>query len=247
MFRVLALAVAAIVVSPMAQAATVQLSPVADNTLFEDEGGALSNGAGEYSFVGVTAMNLRRRALTRFDFSLIPAGSTITGVTLRLNMSRGVSSPTIVTLHRALSAWGEGTSDAENEEGTGAPSTPGDATWKHTVFNTATWTTPGGDFDQIIASTVNVGGTGFYTWPSTPLLVAQAQAMLDAPVGNFGWLLLGDESSSPTAKRFDTRENAAAGNRPVLSVDYVIPAPGCTALLGGAALLLGRRRRRGIV
>lgn len=224
---------------------TVQLSPVADNTLYEDDGGSLSNGSGEYSFVGVTAMNLRRRTLTRFDFSSIPAGSTITGVTLTLNMSRGVSSPTVVTLHRAAAAWGEGASDAENEEGTGAPSAPGDATWKHTFFSTSSWAMRGGDFDEIIASSVNVGGTGFYTWPSTPLLVAQAQSMLDTPAGNFGWLLLGDETSQPTAKRFDTRENATAANRPVLSVEYVVPGPGLSAVMAVGAAVFARRRRRG--
>jgi hypothetical protein len=31
---------------------------------------------------------------------------------------------------------------------------------------------------------------------------------------------MGDESSSATAKRFDTRENPAAANRPVLTITY---------------------------
>lgn len=243
MLRALSAAGLLCVVSSACPAQTALLPAVADNTLYEDESGSLSNGSGEYSFVGITAMNLRRRALIRFDFSSIPAGSTITSVTLTLNMSRGVSSPTAVSLHRALASWGEANSDAPDEEGAGAPSKPGDATWVHRQFSTTTWGTPGGDFDPVIASIVAVGGLGSYSWPSTPTLVAQAQAMLDSPAGNFGWLLLGDESSVPTAKRFDTRENAVAANRPVLSVQYVIPAPGACGLLAVGGMLTARRRR----
>jgi hypothetical protein len=226
-----------------ARAEVVSLSPAADNTLYEDDAGALSNGAGERLFAGMTIMNARRRALIRFDFSPIPAGSQITGVTLRMNMSRGGSALADVSLHRALAPWGEGASDAEAEEGIGAPAAPGDATWIHRAFSTTPWTAPGGDFDPLAASTVGVGGVGPATWPSTPLLVAQAQSMLDDPSMNFGWLLLGDETSvPPTAKRFDSREHPTMANRPVLEVSYIIPAPGASAMLIATPALLRRRR-----
>jgi len=40
------------------------------------------------------------------------------------------------------------------------------------------------------------------------------------PTGNFGWLLLGDESKSRTAKRFNTKDNEVEANRPTLVDEY---------------------------
>ena len=53
-------------------------------------------------------------------------------------------------------------------------------------------------------------------------MVADVQDWLDNPAGNFGWLVLGDEKPTLTAKRFDTRESA---NLPVLTVQYTPPSP----------------------
>ena len=38
--------------------------------------------------------------------------------------------------------------------------------------------------------------------------------------GNFGWLLLGDESKTRTAKHFDTKDNEVGANRPALVDEY---------------------------
>ena len=51
-------------------------------------------------------------------------------------------------------------------------------------------------------------------------MVADVQDWLDNPANNFGWIVIGDESSSRTAKRFDSRENPTEGNRPQLTVNY---------------------------
>ncbi len=48
-------------------------------------------------------------------------------------------------------------------------------------------------------------------------MVSDVQSWLDNPAGNFGWLVLGDESASPTSKRFDTRESTTP---PVLTIEY---------------------------
>jgi hypothetical protein len=59
---------------------TVTLTATRDNTLYEQPGGGLSNGAGQYVFAGTTVTSQRRRALLRFDVSgAIPAGSTVGG------------------------------------------------------------------------------------------------------------------------------------------------------------------------
>src|SRR5215468_6480572 len=59
-----------------------------------------------------------------------------------------------------------------------------------------------------------------YTWSSAQM-VTDVQAWLDDSGDNFGWLVLGDESTIATAKRFDSRESASA---PVLTIQY-IPGP----------------------
>jgi hypothetical protein len=43
-------------------------------------------------------------------------------------------------------------------------------------------------------------------------MVADVQDWLDNPAGNFGWLVLGDEKPTLTAKRFE-RESACADHR----------------------------------
>lgn len=208
-----------------AHADTVTLVASRDNTLYEQVGGGLSNGAGEYIFAGTTATtNLRRRALLHFDVhAAVPAGSTVTGVALQLNMSRTISNAQAVSLHRVTADWGEGTSDALLEEGGGAAATVGDATWEHRFYDTATWAAMGGDFDPTPRATVAVVGLGPYTWGSTLEMVADAQAWLNSPASNFGWVVIGNESITGSAKRFDSRENAAPANRPRLTIEFTPP------------------------
>ena len=211
---------------------TVSLTATRDNTLYEQAGGGLSNGAGHYFFAGTTATsNLRRRALLRFDVSgAIPAGSTVTSVSLQLNMSRTITNAQPVELHRVLADWGEGTSDALLEEGAGAAVTSGDATWEHRFYNTAFWGSVGGDFGVTPSATTQVAGLGLYSWGSTSEMVADVQAWVDDPQANFGWIVIGNEAAAGTAKRFDSRENPTEGNRPRLTIDFAPPpAVDCNA------------------
>lgn len=246
MTRTLCHALAALAVSaPLSRADSITLTTSRDNTLYEDASGSLSNGAGQYMFTGLTIQPAARRALIAFDLGAIPAGSMITSATLTLTMSRGGSSLSEVGLHRLTSNWGEGASDAPAEEGAGIAAAPGDATWLHTFFPGSMWTTPGGDFAAAASTTRTVGGLGAWTWPSTPLLVADLQAMLDSPAQNFGWLMLGvEDDTPPTAKRFNTREHPTAAERPALVIEYVVPAPGAGMALTVCAIA-ARRRRRG--
>lgn len=206
-------------------ASTIEINPSKDNTLYQyvPEDGDQSNALGLHFFTGETAMGELRRGALAFDISAyIPAGSTITNVTLTLNMSMTpTSSPKITELHRLLADWGEGTSQASGGEGTGAPATPNDVTWRHRFFDTIFWTTEGGDFSGTVSASQAVGATGVYTW-SSPQMVADVQSWLDDPGTNFGWLVLGDESAIATSKRFDTRESASP---PVLIIDYIRAAP----------------------
>jgi hypothetical protein len=200
------------------------LNPSKDNTLYEFDPaeGDVSNALGNHFFTGVTAMAEIRRGVLAFDIAgSIQPGSTITGVSLSMNVSRVFNDTARTTeLHKLLADWGEGTSQAPGEEGDGAPATTNDATWRHRFFDTIFWTTQGGDFSNTVSASQSVGAIGEYTWSSAQM-VADVQSWLDNPANNFGWLVLGDESGSGTAKRFDTRESASP---PVLTIEYT-PGP----------------------
>lgn len=203
---------------------TVVLTSTKDNTLYESTAGNLSNGAGAYFFVGKTAAGAIRRGLVAFEIAgQVPPGATIVSATLQLQMSKTAGGATPVTLRRALRNWGEGASNADLDEGGGTSAAAGDATWLHTFYDTATWQTPGGDFAPTATATVVVNGIDFYQWTS-PALVADVQQWLDNPNSNFGWLLMGDESASRTAKRFDASENPTPANRPQLTIIYTVTA-----------------------
>jgi hypothetical protein len=228
--------------SAAAQADTINIVASRDNTLYESATGSLSNGAGPTCFVGRSGTGQIRRALLQFDLSSIPVGATINVVTLSLNMSMSNAGATDVSLHRVVADWGEGTSNAGISGGGGAPSTPGDATWIHTFFDTSLWSTPGGDFIATSSATTSVGALGTYTWSSAQML-ADVQRWIAGPVSNFGWILRGDEVNNNSSKRFDTRENETAANHPTLIIDYTpIPAPASfLTLLAG--VLVARRKR----
>ncbi len=183
----------------LASAAIISINPSKDNTLYEyvPADGDLSNGIGDYFFTGKTAVDRIRRGVLAFNVAgSIPPGSTITSVTLSMNVSRvHDNTGRIVELHRLVADWGEGTSQAAGEEGIGAPATPNDATWRHRFFDTIFWTTEGGDFSATVSASQSVGATGVYTW-SSPQMTADAQSWLDNPATDFGWLVLGDESTS---------------------------------------------------
>lgn len=137
-----------------------------------------------------------------------------------MNMSRSIAGDSDIGLHLVLADWQEGAGKATGNEGRGADAGPGDVTWTQRVFKSLDWDANGGDFSANASATVTVGGIGTYTWESTGRLVTDVQNFLDDPAANFGWLLLGDESKSPTAKRFDSRDNQSAADRPVLVVEY---------------------------
>ncbi|MBI5471841.1 MAG: T9SS type A sorting domain-containing protein [Ignavibacteriae bacterium] len=194
-----------------------------DNTLYEDAAGATSNGAGDNFFVGRTnqAANSIRRGLVWFNLvGSVPANATIGSVTLTLSMSRSNSGDQTLSVHRVLAAWGEGTSNANGNEGGGAPATTNDATWLHRLFNTALWSTPGGSFASTPSASLAVGGVGSYTWGTTATLVSDVQGWLNNPSNNFGWVIIGNEAAGATSKRFDARENAVAANRPKIVVSF---------------------------
>ncbi len=221
-----------------------------DNTMFSENGitsNDLSNGAGDYFFAGATKNSspgslVLRRGLIAFDIAgSVPAGSTINSVTLTLYMSRSRTNDQTVDLHRVLTDWGEGTSHANGEEGEGATATTDDATWSHSMWPSATWSTPGGDFAGTPSGTTTVGGqNGDYTWLSSAGMVSDVQGWLDSPSSDYGWIVIGNEIDSRVAKRFNSRENTDSNRRPRLQIDFTPAAltGACCALDGSCSVVL---------
>ena len=205
-----------------APAAQVVLTPAADTCVFEafplnNVGGQPSMAAGATANGGGAG-----RALLRFNVAAqLPAGAIITGARLTLKVVRTPSSPEDSTfaLHRILADWGEG-----NKLGnTGAAASTGEASWLARKAPLTFWSSgglgAGSDYAATPSATAFVQGLGGYDFASSAKTTADVQAWLDAPAGNFGWLLLSeDESTDATARRFGTREDPA--NAPRLTIDY---------------------------
>lgn len=216
---------------------TVDLNPAKDNTLYESFTGSLSNGAGPGFFAGVTGFSGPGilRGLIMFDIANeIPASATITSAALTLNVSAAANSSfsDAIVLTRAAVDWGEGASIADlgvGGGGAGGAAQTGDATWTHSFSPNTSWSNFGGDFTGVISASTGVAGTGSYSWSDTQL-TADIQDMLDTPNGNFGWFVLGNESSPETAKRFDSRESSSP---PVLTIEYDLAGGGLDADFDG--------------
>ena len=65
---------------------------------------------------------------------------------------------------------------------------------------------------------------GRYTWGSTPTLVADVQAMLENSANDFGWILIGDEITLFSAKKFGSKDGGDSSLFPTLTVEFT-PCP----------------------
>lgn len=209
----------------------------------------LGNGQGSHLFAGVTGVNNAyelRRGLLAFDVSgNVPAGAVVETAVLQMTVSLAPpgAGEDRFSVHRALASWGEGASDARDPEGQGAAAAPGDATWLHRFHQDQAWDTPGGVFSPTASSTGLVEGPDTYLFFGEGL-AADVQAWVDAPETNFGWFLLGDETSVHNARRFESRNQSDPDNAPTLLISYtIIPEPGTLALIVCGALLLARPGR----
>ncbi len=218
---VLAIALAA----SSAVAVDASLTPTADNSIYRDQPGS-SNGAGTGLFVGNNANQITstRRALLRFDLSAIPQNAFVTSASLGMFLEHAQTTVTPLRLHRVTAGWGEGTSVGGGGGGSGGPATAGDATWDARIFPGTSWTTAGGDFVAAASTTTLIGAAdSSYTWPSSPSFVADVQQFLDQPAANFGWIVIGNETTTRTAKRFSSREADIVDDRPTLKISYLKP------------------------
>ncbi|MEW6157937.1 MAG: spondin domain-containing protein [Verrucomicrobiota bacterium] len=207
--------------------ATVVLQPSADT--FLSEFSPDHNIGGHTNIAAGTVSNgTRTRALLRFDVgSNIPAGATVTRVSLkvtatRVNAGGGVASRFV--LRRVLQPWNEGS----KRSSLGAPASSGESTWTHRQLPEAPWAAPGGaigkDFSSEPSAAVEIGGIGEYEFASAPGLVADVASWLAHAAENHGWVFMTElETTSETARRFASREDPARA--PVLTVEFTEAAP----------------------
>ncbi len=244
-----------------AWAVVVSLTPSHDNTLYEYDPTDLdsplnSNGSGDFFSAGRNrSRSLIRRGLIRFDLSGLPDGATVVPGSVELQLeivdspARDVSGESrdfwLIPLDRA---WGEGASVANiaaSGSGSGAPASPGDATWLHTAYDPAIhdprdpqpddsgyWPLRGavgdGPFDPSgLGSPSGTVPAAPYLGPvtfSAASLEGDLAAWLADPAGNHGWLMLGDEriddSSRSSNRGFASRENLLSPPRLVFT--YVL-------------------------
>lgn len=162
----------------------------------------------------------------RFPIAAVPSGSTVTSVVVTLFVSKGNGGAQTTALTRCRADWGEGTSVAFG--GGGAPPTPADATWTERFWPGDPWSQPGGDFVATASATRFVNAAGFDAFGSTAALVADVQAWASDPDSSFGWVVTGNEATSNTAKRVESRESRISARPPSITI-VDTPPPPCVA------------------
>lgn len=194
----------ALLVCHVAYADTIALTPTADTTISDGSIRNADGNAGTY-ITGRVANGAVARALLRFNFDDIPAGSVVNSVSLTVNVEKylfGLSPPH--GLYRVLTNWSEG-----------------GATWTSSGF--APWTAGGSTASAADANAI-LGTPALYTFVSTTTLVQTVQGWLTNSSANHGWVLrYTNETAIGDALRI------ASGNSgfgaPSLVVDYTPPPP----------------------
>lgn len=215
---------------------TSTVVPVKDNSIFSDYGPLgeeLSNGTGNL-FAGQTGAGINRRALLKFDVSSLPARSTIVSASLQMNVNAIDAGNTVARtfdLFRLREDWGE----AASFNSTGpAFALNNDATWDNRFYSATSpveWTFDVNDVNMpywtSTSATASLNAVGSYTWTNS--LFSDVRSWLANPALNQGWILIGNEAFSGSAKQFDSRESAAP-LKPKLTITHVPPSPYATWL-----------------
>lgn len=237
------LGIACFTLCSASEAATVTISPVKDNTIFSELGNNSNGGGG--LFIGRTnPAGGIRRTLVQFDIlGNIPAGAVIDSVSVSFVQNKiGPGLDANFELRKLTRTWGEGSVVGI---GQGAAAGAGDATWNSAANGSTSWTTAGGDFGSVSATTGFSSTNTTYTFSSTSALIADVQNWLNNPSTNFGWLIKATDEVAVNARELGSREGPA-NQRPSLVINYtVVPEPASIGLMGSLIALgcVSRRRK----
>jgi len=190
-----------------------------DVTLYEDTAGNLSNGQGVDLQCGVNNIGKKRRTLVKFRLQGIPQNATITSAFISLEIAQSNPTSKLLSCHRVLADWGEGLSNAGFQSDSGTTPLAGDATWIHSFYPNNYWNNPGGDYETIPTDTVSTGSSPFALFQS-PKLINDVQLYYDSSNLNFGWMIIGDETSNGSAFPFYSKD-FQPGLEPRLNVGYI--------------------------
>ncbi len=266
--RTLLLALCLAAAFSASRADTLTLGASQDNSIFQNNVNN-SSGGGPGIFSGTNGNGSPRRGLIEFNVAGgVPAGATITAVTLQLTVGQlggGSSMARTVDLFDLTKDWGEGTagqSTAIGGTGQGAAAGTGDATWNANHYTVSTWATAGGDHAATASATAGLATVSLnsvFSW-SSAALVTDVQGWLNNPASNDGWEIISEnEATAQSLLGFYSREGTqvsgvTASQLPQLTISYNLPATGVPEpsgavwlLAGAAALGLGailRRRQR---
>ncbi|MDD3080398.1 MAG: DNRLRE domain-containing protein [Paludibacter sp.] len=190
-----------------------------DNTIIESADGSMANSTG-LVYIGNIAKGLSiRRGLFAFDLSEIPAETVIDSVKFILTFNS--ASDNTIEVHKVTSDWGEGTSYSGG--GAGVAATTNDVTWLHSVYNTVSWTTAGGDFESTISATATIASTDASVTFKGTQLTADVQAWIAGTSSNYGWLLKSNDESTASGmieKTYSKETATTDAQKPTLYVYY---------------------------
>jgi hypothetical protein len=152
-----------------------------------------------------------QRGYIKFDVSSIPAGTVIGRATLCLysyDTTKMQGSTGFYGAHRITRNWN-------------------DLTMNWNVADAGiSWTTPGGDFEpaaDALSPKYAPKVPSWYQWDVT----ARVQEWINAPAGNYGWLIKAQNESSHLQDQFYQADTANSMYRPKLIIsDYADPVPG---------------------
>jgi hypothetical protein len=178
---------------------------------------------------GNIASQWKSRSLLQFDISSIPAGSTVSSATLTLVLVSEIdTSDRVIGAHRGLVEWFEGSknnaapSAGENASVWGYRNSNGSVAWAGgaggasgtefagTATDSKTITTPGASYD------FNV--------------LADVAAWVAGTATNYGWWLINTAEGATSQKNFASSDNATAGNRPRLVIEYTAASGDATVI-----------------
>jgi hypothetical protein len=186
------------------------------DTMLNEQLPTTNHGTETVTSVGYnTSSSNKRRGLLKFDLSKgtnpPPSTATASSAVITLNCSTYNVTRTLAT-YQVLRDWVEA-----------------QVTWN--IWKTSNnWTTAGcgsagNDYVNTDLGSVSVTGTGTVTLTLNAAGLAIVQGWIDGSIANYGLLL---KHTAETTERnvYDSSDNATAGNRPQLVIEYTTPAAG---------------------